>query len=135
MKAGYNCGTPDGLAGSKTVEAITAYQTAKGITVNGLVTDELLQSLGVVEKVQETVKEEANKSKNDEEEVDAIFSKFAGCTGVQVGEQIRNVDGSNVALGYVVKFKKIFDIVVSLILIIMARYLFLLRHKMNISQP
>lgn len=106
-EAGYNCGTPDGLAGSKTVEAITAYQTAKGITVNGLVTDELLQSLGVVEKVQETVKEEANKSKNDEEEVDAIFSKFAGCTGVQVGEQIRNVDGSNVALGYVVKFKKI----------------------------
>ena len=60
-EAGYNCGTPDGLAGGKTTEAITAYQTAKGITVNGLVTDELLQSLGVVEKVQEAVKAEASK--------------------------------------------------------------------------
>lgn len=46
--------------------------------MNGLVTDELLQSLGVVEKVQETVKEEANKSKNDEEEVDAIFQNLQG---------------------------------------------------------
>ena len=60
-EAGYNCGTPDGLAGGKTTEAITSYQTAKGITVNGLVTDELIQSLGVVEKVQEAVKAEASK--------------------------------------------------------------------------
>ena len=61
-EAGYNCGTPDGVAGGKTTEAITSYQTAKGITVNGLVTDELLQSLGVVEKVQEAVKVEASKA-------------------------------------------------------------------------
>ena len=60
-EAGYNCGTPDGLIGGKTTEAITAYQTAKGISVNGLVTDELLQSLGVVEKVQEAVEAEASK--------------------------------------------------------------------------
>lgn len=60
-EAGYNCGTPDGLIGGKTTEAITAYQTQKGITENGLVTDELLQSLGVVEKVQEAVKAEASK--------------------------------------------------------------------------
>lgn len=61
-EAGYNCGTPDGLIGGKTTEAITAYQTKKGISVNGLVTDELLQSLGVVEKVQEAVKAEASKA-------------------------------------------------------------------------
>ena len=58
-EAGYNCGTPDGLIGGKTTEA---YQTQKGISVNGLVTDELLQSLGVVEKVQEAVKAEASKA-------------------------------------------------------------------------
>lgn len=61
-EAGYNCGTPDGLIGGKTTEAITAYQTQKGISVNVLVTDELLQSLGVVEKVQEAVKAEASKA-------------------------------------------------------------------------
>ena len=64
-EAGYNCGTPDGVAGGKTTEAITSYQTAKGITVNGLVTDELLQSLGVVEQVQEAVKAEASKNEYD----------------------------------------------------------------------
>ena len=60
--AGYNCGTPDGVAGGNTTQAITKYQTEKGLTANGLVTDELLQSLGVVEKVQEAVKLEASKA-------------------------------------------------------------------------
>lgn len=44
--AGYDCGTPDGLAGNKTSAAIRQYQTDKGLSVDGLVTDELLQSLG-----------------------------------------------------------------------------------------
>ncbi|MBU5482308.1 peptidoglycan-binding protein [Blautia sp. MSJ-19] len=59
--AGYNCGNPDGVAGGKTTEAVTKYQTDKGLTVNGLVTDELLQSLDVVEKVQDAVQKEASK--------------------------------------------------------------------------
>lgn len=59
--AGYNCGNPDGVAGGKTTEAVTKYQTDKGLTVNGLVTDELLQSLNVVEKVQDAVQKEASK--------------------------------------------------------------------------
>lgn len=61
-EVGYNCGTPDGVAGGKTSQAITEYQTAKGITVNGLITDELLQSLGIVERVQEAVKAEGAKA-------------------------------------------------------------------------
>ena len=44
---GYNCGTADGVAGQKTKDAISAYQSASGITVNGIITDELLQSLGL----------------------------------------------------------------------------------------
>lgn len=59
--AGYNCGNPDGVAGGKTTEAVTKYQTDKGLTINGLVTDELLQSLNVVEKVQDAVQKEASK--------------------------------------------------------------------------
>lgn len=58
---GYNCGNPDGVAGGNTTTAITQYQTENGITANGLVTDELLQSLGIVEKVQEAVAAEASK--------------------------------------------------------------------------
>ena len=45
--AGYECGKPDGSAGKKTKAAITAYQTDKGLTVTGTVTDELLRSLGL----------------------------------------------------------------------------------------
>ena len=59
--AGYNCGNPDGVAGGKTTEAVTKYQTDKGLTVNGQVTDELLQALNVVEKVQDAVQKEASK--------------------------------------------------------------------------
>lgn len=45
--AGYSCGTPDGVAGKKTVAAITQYQTDKGLTATGTVTDELLSALGL----------------------------------------------------------------------------------------
>lgn len=61
-EAGYNCGNPDGVAGGNTSTAIKKFQTEKGITVNGLVTDELLQTLGVVEKVQDAVEKEASKA-------------------------------------------------------------------------
>ena len=46
-EAGYDCGTPDGVAGKNTKSAISSYQTDKGLTVTGTVTDELLASLGL----------------------------------------------------------------------------------------
>lgn len=46
---GYDCGTPDGIAGSKTSSAIQNYQTDKGLSVTGNITDELLNSLGIVD--------------------------------------------------------------------------------------
>lgn len=45
--AGYDCGTPDGIAGSGTKAAIEKYQTDKGITVTGTITDELIETLGI----------------------------------------------------------------------------------------
>ena len=44
---GYACGTADGITGQKTKDAISAYESSVGITVNGIITDELLQSLGL----------------------------------------------------------------------------------------
>ncbi len=60
--AGFDCGTPDGKAGSKTVEALKAYQKSKGINVNGVITDELLDSLGVSDQVSDAAKQEAAKA-------------------------------------------------------------------------
>ncbi len=57
--AGYECGTADGVAGSKTVEAINAYEKEKGINVNGVITDELLDSLGIADAVAEAAENEA----------------------------------------------------------------------------
>jgi len=48
--AGYDCGTPDGIAGKGTAAAITQYQTDKALNVTGTVTHELLISLGVIEE-------------------------------------------------------------------------------------
>lgn len=60
--AGYNCGTPDGIAGSKTSEAISAYEKDKGINVNGVITDELLDTLGVGEEIKAQAEREAKKA-------------------------------------------------------------------------
>jgi len=46
-EAGYDCGTPDGIAGSKTYEALHQYQEANGLTVQDHITDALLQSMGI----------------------------------------------------------------------------------------
>lgn len=60
--AGYNCGTPDGVAGSKTAEAIRAFEKEKGINVNGVITDELLEALEVAEDVKAAAEKEAAKA-------------------------------------------------------------------------
>jgi len=42
---GYECGTPDGIAGNKTATALSAYQTDNGLTVTGTITHETLTAL------------------------------------------------------------------------------------------
>lgn len=60
--AGFDCGTPDGQAGSKTRAALESYQREKGINVNGVITDELLEALGIADKIEEAAKLEASKA-------------------------------------------------------------------------
>lgn len=60
--AGFNCGTPDGIAGAKTTEAINAFEKEKGINVNGVITDELLDALGVAEDIKAAAEKEAAKA-------------------------------------------------------------------------
>ena len=45
--AGYNCGTPDGVAGKKTAAAIEQYQESKGLQKTGTITVELLVAMGI----------------------------------------------------------------------------------------
>lgn len=40
---GYDCGTPDGISGSKTASAIISFQTDHGMVPDGQITDELLE--------------------------------------------------------------------------------------------
>ncbi len=58
-EAGYNCGTPDGIAGNMTASAISAYQKDKGLEVTGTITDELLSSLFPAEEAAGTETTEA----------------------------------------------------------------------------
>lgn len=58
-EAGYDCGTPDGKAGSKTNAAIKSYQAEKKINVNGVITDELIEALGISDQIEEAAKQEA----------------------------------------------------------------------------
>lgn len=84
--AGYNCGNPDGVAGSKTIEAVTKYQTDKGLAVNGKVTDELLKSLGVEEQVQDAIQKEASKGEYGS---DYTYDQLARNPDTYNGEKIK----------------------------------------------
>lgn len=42
---GYNCGTPDGINGSKTKAAISAFQTDSNLSATGTITEEMLREL------------------------------------------------------------------------------------------
>lgn len=46
-KAGYDCGTPDGISGKNTAAAIEKYQKAKNLKVTGVIDSSLLISLGL----------------------------------------------------------------------------------------
>ncbi|HEX8772178.1 MAG TPA: peptidoglycan-binding protein [Pyrinomonadaceae bacterium] len=50
--AGYNVGTPDGNAGTRTVTALRKFQTDKGIDVTGTLDDATLTALGLAGGVQ-----------------------------------------------------------------------------------
>ncbi|HEV2913659.1 MAG TPA: YCF48-related protein [Pyrinomonadaceae bacterium] len=50
--AGYNVGTPDGNAGTRTVNALRNFQSAKGIDVTGALDDATLVALGLAGGVQ-----------------------------------------------------------------------------------
>lgn len=46
-EAGYECGTPDGVAGAKTYEALNAYQKANDLPVSNDITDSLLKKINL----------------------------------------------------------------------------------------
>ena len=52
-EAGFDCGMPDGVAGAKTEEAIRAFQESRNLTADGVISEELLESLGLSEGEQE----------------------------------------------------------------------------------
>ena len=54
--AGFNCGTPDGVAGNNTKNAISEYQQSNGMTVTGEIDDELLEALFPQEDSEEAEK-------------------------------------------------------------------------------
>ena len=61
-ESGYDCGTPDGLFGARTGDAISSYQEKNGLEVSGEIDDVLLSALGLADEssaVAEVQNEEA----------------------------------------------------------------------------
>ena len=57
---GYSCGTADGVAGTKTKNAVLSYEKEHGLAENGIITDQLLESLNIAGQVR--AEEEAESS-------------------------------------------------------------------------
>ena len=51
---GYDCGNPDGIAGKKTQAQITKYQQDHGLTVNGILNEQVLEMLGILNMIDPT---------------------------------------------------------------------------------
>lgn len=51
LKNGYDCGGIDGSIGEKTQEQIKAYEAYKNLDVSGLITDQLIYSLGLETRI------------------------------------------------------------------------------------
>ena len=83
---GYNCGSPDGVAGSKTTEQISAYEAAQGITVNGIITDQLIESLGLTDQLEEQAKIEAEKASYSS---DYSYEQLARNPDTYMGEKVK----------------------------------------------
>lgn len=85
-KKGYNCGSPDGVAGTQTTESIKAYQKDNKINVNGVITDELLESMGIADKVDEAAKLEASKA---EYSSDYTYDQLARNPDSYIGDKVK----------------------------------------------
>lgn len=84
--AGYNCGTPDGIAGKNTANAIASYQNEKGLAATGAINDELLIALGLKE---ENIEEVAT------EEPDQLPEGFELSSGSEVWVGVKASDAPN----------------------------------------
>ena len=85
-KLGYNCGSADGVAGAKTRDQITAYETDNGLTVNGVITDQLLESMGIADKVAAEAKKEAEKASYSS---DYSYEQLARNPDNYIGEKMK----------------------------------------------
>lgn len=85
-KNGYNCGAPDGVAGAQTVESLKAYQKDHKINVNGVITDELLEAMGIADKIDEAAKLEASKA---EYSSDYTYDQLARNPDSYVGDKVK----------------------------------------------
>ena len=76
--AGYDCGTPDGLTGKKTYEAVENYRKDHGLSADGFVDDALLADLGVnwaclsEEALTETETEAKTETETENETAEAV---------------------------------------------------------------
>ena len=46
--AGYDCGTPDGLFGAKTADALRRYQSDMGLPADGIISETVLAAMGLI---------------------------------------------------------------------------------------
>lgn len=74
-EAGFDCGTADGIAGSKTAEAVLAYQNANQLTPSGEIDDALLENMGLLEA--EDMTESAAGPETEEEPLSEPVSEMS----------------------------------------------------------
>ena len=83
---GYNCGTPDGVAGKNTANAILSFQTDHEMEVTGAIDETLIVALGIADEAAALTEKEANKINY---RTDITFENLARTPDNFIGEQIK----------------------------------------------
>ena len=98
-EAGYECGTPDGVAGNMTRAAIERYRKDQGLPASTEIDDALLQALGLMEAPDERTVEESLASFQT-----SLFdpATFSGVVNQLFRADLQNVAEALAASGYTV---------------------------------
>ena len=72
---GFNCGTADGIVGTKTIEAVKQYERSKGMTAEGKVSRELYNTLMKDKDALTIDNDDANSNVTAKTNISGAFSK------------------------------------------------------------
>ena len=90
----YECGNPDGIMGNNTSQAIFNYQKDHGLTANGMITEELIESLELKELLEDSTAEAAPSDASEDDSEAAAEEPSQETVEESLQDSAKNTDAN-----------------------------------------